>query len=252
MSKVEKENLVVKHNALINATSKYKYETNELKLICTLISNIDNQKDKGFDINYMNLRDLNFSEKDITNVEYITNLCESIMSKPFKIGKGVFNWFSGLVYDNGVIEYAFDKRLKPYLLELKDNFTRYNISNILKLRSSYSIQIFELLSQYKTIGTRSITIDEFRKLLKIPKTYKNNDLKRLIESVQKDLKNNTTLSFEFSFKKLGKSFNSIDFQIFDNYENINKIKTKRKAKRLEGVKTLSQKMNALKIEDVEI
>ena len=252
MSKVEKENLVVKHNALINATSKYKYETNELKLICTLISNIDNQKDKGFDIKYMNLRDLNFSEKDITNVEYITNLCESIMSKPFKIGKGVFNWFSGLVYDNGVIEYAFDKRLKPYLLELKDNFTRYNISNILKLRSSYSIQIFELLSQYKTIGTRSITIDEFRKLLKIPKTYKNNDLKRLIEGVQKDLKNNTTLSFEFSFKKLGKSFNSIDFQIFDNYENINKIKTQRKEKRLEGAKTLSQKMKALKIEDVEI
>ena len=252
MSKVEKENLVVKHNALINATSKYKYETNELKLICTLISNIDNQKDKGFDIKYMNLRDLNFSEKDIINVEYITNLCESIMSKPFKIGKGVFNWFSGLVYDNGVIEYAFDKRLKPYLLELKDNFTRYNISNILKLRSSYSIQIFELLSQYKTIGTRSITIDEFRKLLKIPKTYKNNDLKRLIEGVQKDLKNNTTLSFEFSFKKLGKSFNSIDFQIFDNYENINKIKTQRKEKRLEGAKTLSQKMKALKIEDVEI
>ena len=252
MSKVEKENLVVKHNALINATSKYKYETNELKLICTLISNIDNQKDKGFDIKYMNLRDLNFSEKDITNVEYITNLCESIMSKPFKIGKGVFNWFSGLVYDNGVIEYAFDKRLKPYLLELKDNFTRYNISNILKLRSSYSIQIFELLSQYKTIGTRAITIDEFRKLLKIPKTYKNNDLKRLIEGVQKDLKNNTTLSFEFSFKKLGKSFNSIDFQIFDNYENINKIKTQRKEKRLEGAKTLSQKMKALKIEDVEI
>ena len=249
MSKVEKENLVVKHNALINATSKYKYETNELKLICTLISNIDNQKDKGFDIKYMNLRDLNFSEKDITNVEYITNLCESIMSKPFKIGKGVFNWFSGLVYDDGFIEYAFDKRLKPYLLELKDNFTRYNISNILKLRSSYSIQIFELLSQYKTIGTRSITIDEFRKLLKIPKTYKNNDLKRLIEGVQKDLKNNTTLSFEFSFKKLGKSFNSIDFQIFDNYENINKIKTQRKEKRLEGAKTLSQKMKALKIED---
>ena len=252
MSKVEKENLVVKHNALINATSKYKYETNELKLICTLISNIDNQKDKGFDIKYMNLRDLNFSEKDITNVEYITNLCESIMSKPFKIGKGVFNWFSGLVYDNGVIEYAFDKRLKPYLLELKDNFTRYNISNILKLKSSYSIQIFELLSQYKTIGNRTISIDEFRKLLKIPNSYTNKDIRVMIEGVQKDLKKNTTLSFEFNFKKLGKSFNSIDFQIFDNYENINKIKTQRKEKRLEGAKTLSQKMKALKIEDVEI
>ena len=125
-------------------------------------------------------------------------------------------------------------------------------SNILKLRSSYSIQIFELLSQYKTIGTRSITIDEFRKLLKIPNSYTNKDIRVMIEGVQKDLKKNTTLSFEFSFKKLGKSFNSIDFQIFDNYENINKIKTQRKEKRLEGAKTLSQKMKALKIEDVEI
>ncbi|PRN00270.1 replication initiation protein [Aliarcobacter cryaerophilus] len=252
MSKVEKENLVVKHNALINATSKYKYQANELKLICTLISNIDNQKDKGFDIKYMNLKDLNFSEKDITNIEYITNLCESIMSKPFRIGKGVFNWFSGLVYNDGIIEYGFDKRLKPYLLELKDNFTRYNISNILKLRSSYSIQIFELLSQYKTIGNRTISIDEFRKLLKIPNSYTNKDIRVMIEGVQKDLKKNTTLSFEFSFKKLGKSFNSIDFQIFDNYEHINKIKTQRKAKRLEGASNLSQKMKALKIEDVEI
>ncbi|WP_323591460.1 replication initiation protein, partial [Aliarcobacter butzleri] len=74
------------------------------------------------------------------------------------------------------------------LLELKDNFTRYNISNILKLRSAYSIQVFELLTQYKTIGNRTITIDEFRKLLKIPNTYTNKDIRVMIESVQKDLK----------------------------------------------------------------
>ena len=39
MEKIEKINLVVKHNALINATSDYKFERNELKLICFLISN---------------------------------------------------------------------------------------------------------------------------------------------------------------------------------------------------------------------
>jgi hypothetical protein len=44
MSNIEKTNLVVKHNALINATSDYKFERNELKLICFLISNIDNKR----------------------------------------------------------------------------------------------------------------------------------------------------------------------------------------------------------------
>ncbi|MCT7639123.1 replication initiation protein [Aliarcobacter butzleri] len=250
MEKIEKTNLVVKHNALINATSDYKFEKNELKLICFLISNIDNQKDKDFEIKYMNLKDLNFSQEEITNKDYITNLCMSIMSKPFKIYNGVFNWFSGLVYKNGVIEYAFDKRLKPFLLELKDNFTRYQINDVLKLRSSYSIQVFELLTQYKTIGNRSLTMEEFREILCIPEKYRNPDIKRLLDAIQKDLKENTQIEFNYEIEKLGRKFNKIHFNIKDNLENINKIKQKRKTKRLVGATTLKDRMSALKIEDV--
>ena len=130
MSNIEKTNLVVKHNALINATSDYKFERNELKLICFLISNIDNKRDRDFETKQMKLSDLKFSQEDITNKDYITKLCMSIMSKPFKIGKGVYNWFSALEYEEGIIEYRFDPALKPFLLELKDNFTKYNISSL--------------------------------------------------------------------------------------------------------------------------
>ena len=70
---------------------------------------------------------------------------------------------------------------------LKDNFTKYNISNILKLRSSYSIQVFELLAQYKVIGNRTISIKEFREVLSIPTTYKDNHIKALLETIQKVL-----------------------------------------------------------------
>ena len=45
MAKIEKQILVVKHNSLINATRKYKYAINELKLICCLIATINNQKE---------------------------------------------------------------------------------------------------------------------------------------------------------------------------------------------------------------
>ena len=252
MEKIEKENLVVKHNSLINATSKYKYERNELKLICFLISNIDNKREKDFETKYIDLSKLNFSQEEITNRGYIIDLCESIMTKPIKIGNGIYNWFSGLVYDNGVIEYRFDPDLKPFLLELKDNFTRYHINDILKLRSSYSIQVFELLTQYKKIGSRTMTIQEFREILSIPTKYKNNHIKALLETIQKDLKENTHVDFKFEIEKLGRKFNKIHFEVKDNYENINKIKTQRKFKRLEGAKTLAQRMKALKIEDSEI
>ena len=73
-----------------------------------------------------------------------------------------------------------------------------------------------------------------------------------VRTIQKDLKENTQIEFRFEIEKLGRKFNKITFEIKDNYENINKIKTQRKAKRLEGAKTLSQKLKALKIEDVEI
>ena len=104
MSNIEKTNLVVKHNALINATSDYKFERNELKLICFLISNIDNKRYRDFETKQMKLSDLKFSQEDITNKDYITKLCMSIMSKPFKIGKGVYNLFSALEYEEGIID----------------------------------------------------------------------------------------------------------------------------------------------------
>ena len=241
--------MVVKHNALINATSDYKFERNELKLICFLISNIDNKRDRDFETKQMKLSDLKFSQEDITNKDYITKLCMSIMSKPFKIGKGVYNWFSGLVYDSGVLSFRFDPDLKPFLLELKDNFTRYHINDILKLRSSYSIQVFELLTQYKTIGERTMTIKDLRGVLKIPDGYRNPDITRLLETIQSDLKQNTHLDFSFTFKKLGRSFHSINFAIKDNYEHIEKTKQERKKKRTEGTITLSSRLKGLKLED---
>ncbi len=49
------------------------------------------------------------------------------MSKPIEIQKNtnkweIINWFSYFKYDNGIITCRFDKRLKPYLLDIKKLF----------------------------------------------------------------------------------------------------------------------------------
>ena len=49
---------------------------------------------------------------------------------PFKIPNSKYwvNWFSALAFENGVIEYRFDPALKPFLLNLKENFTSYYLT----------------------------------------------------------------------------------------------------------------------------
>lgn len=217
--------LVVKHNDLINATSNYKYCKNELKIICTLVADINNTYDKDFQKKAIRVRDLDFNNEDYTNnYKYLVDLCKGLMSKTFMINGSVYSWFTKLTPLSGVgiVEYEFHNDLKPFLLDLKNNFTKYHLNNILELRSVYSIKVFELLMQYKTINHRNISFSDFRNILNLPAKYRNVDIRRLLETIQEDLNQNTSITFNFTFEKLGKSFDSINFDIKDST-----IKTKK-------------------------
>lgn len=113
-------------------------------------------------------------------------------------------------------EYAFDTRLKEFLLNLNSNFTSYYLTNILNLKSAYSIRIFELLFQLKDKGYRTIFLNDLRECLNIPDSYSNKDIRRLIQNVQKDLQLHTTIQFEFTLVKKGKSFHKVEFIIKNN------------------------------------
>ncbi len=77
MEKIEKVDLVVKHNSLVNATSDYKFSRNELKMICILVSNINNQNEKDFKEKHINIKDLDVNE-ETNNHTYISSLCSSM------------------------------------------------------------------------------------------------------------------------------------------------------------------------------
>lgn len=223
---MEKDQLVVKHNSLINLRTDDKYSVNELKFICKQISMIRPDY-KNFEDEVIHIQDLGFSEKEIGNFKYIRKFFKDLYKKAFYLPgtDRLIGWFSSLEYKDGLIYYSMDERLKPFLLELKNNFTSYYVSNVLKLRSSYSIRIYELLQQNvdwkipTQIFWRDIKLDDLKEMLHIPKSYKNNDIVRTIEKAQKDLEQNTDLNFEFFLEKRGRSFHSIKFKIIKNKEN---------------------------------
>ena len=215
--KKEEDYKVVKHNNLVNIKGKYQYSVNQLKLICHLIANIK-PNEQDFETKYIALKELGFVGANSENYTYFKEEFVRLLEMPFKIPNSKYwvNWFSALAFENGVIEYRFDPALKPFLLNLKENFTSYHLSNVMNLKSNYAILTFELLAQARNQGYRNITIKEYRELLKIPDSYLNADILRLLKKVQKEIKDRTNLQFDFAFKKMGKAFHSINFVVKNN------------------------------------
>ncbi len=236
----KKENnfLVVKHNSLINFKTKTSYTLNQLKLVCYLISNIK-PEDKGFQLKRICIKDLGLSSIDSKNHKKLSEEFLELMKNPFRLPdderpkkKTWVNWFSSFSYEEGVIEYKFDPLLKPFLLQLKNNFATYQLKNILSLKSAYSIRMYELLNQYKVIGRRTIEIEELRTLLNIPQTYKSGDLIRLMKSIKKELTSKTDLTFDFEAIKESRQFKSFEFTIQHNKKEKKDLSVKNKLKTL--------------------
>lgn len=176
---------VVKHNSLVNAKGKYAYSTSQLKLVCHVIAHIK-PEENDFETKFVSLRELGFIGDESKNHTWFKDEFLKLLEMPFKIPNSKYwvNWFSALAYEGGVIEYRFDPALKPFLLQLKDNFTSYYLSSVMSLKTNYAILTFELLTQVRNIGYRNIKIEEYRDLLKIPKSYLNADILRLLKKIQ--------------------------------------------------------------------
>ncbi|MGR5897571.1 hypothetical protein ACT7C8_01455 [Bacillus cereus] len=70
----------------------------------------------------------------------------------------------------------------------------------MKLKSIYSIRIYELLKQYENLKERTLSLETLRYYVDAIKIYPNyaNFKQRILKPVQKELKNNTDISFEFT------------------------------------------------------
>ena len=135
-------------------------------------------------------------------------------------------------YDDKVM-IRFNQDIMPYLIELKQNFTKYALSEIMELNSKYSLILYRWLamnySQYEHYSVKggrraeqveayrnpSITVKELREITDTINEYtrfqsfENRVLKNAIEEI------NAHTSFNVSYEKVkkGRSIDSIVFHI---------------------------------------
>lgn len=234
---IDSKQLVVKSNQLIEA--RYEFSIWETRVFAKMVTMI-NKNDKKFQSYKIEINDLMkfFHTKSNNDYDRIREVPESLMKKiiriPYVTESGEERLFlTPLITNattpvnqgsddasdkNSYVELTFHPDLKPYLLELKGRFLKYDISNVLRISSPYSVRIYELLKQYEGIGHRTISIQELKEILGIQNKYNRYTHFKtgIILKAQKNLKKNTDIVFEFEEIKEGKSVQSLKFLIFKN------------------------------------
>ena len=226
---MKKDNVIVSQsNKLIEAS--YKMTLAEKRVICLLASKI-NRQDEDFKKYKIKISDL--AEFIGLKGSYIYTQTEQLTKKlisrvlTFKESPEVkvqVSFLSSARYHQGkgTVELCFDPEMKPYILQLKGQFTNYYLKHIARLRSVYSIRIYELLKSYQRFGRKKFTIQELKTIFQMPSnqyTRYSHFKGRILQPAQKELREHTDIYFEFEEIKDGRKVNAILFLI---YQNINK------------------------------
>jgi plasmid replication initiation protein len=222
-----KTDLVVKHNSLIR--SRYDYTLAELRLVITVASMIK-AKDKDFQeysISVDEYANLLGSKTKNSLYRDLKGLGKKLLSQPLELpqekGFLLVNWFSKFQYKEGEanIIVRFDPDLKPYLLELKEQFTKYKLENILQMKSTYSIRLYEIAKSWQTRGYFDITVDEFRELVGTETKYPlyANFKQKVLNVAIKEINKLTDIDIKLKEIKTGRKITTLHFEIKHSRKN---------------------------------
>lgn len=222
---MQSDALVVKSNSLIR--SRYDYTLAELRLVITVASMIraEDENFREYSVEAKEFAELMGADVD-NAYRSLKELGEMLLSKPLKIDKDhggflICNWFSSYEYfpGEGRISCSFDPKLKPYMLELQSHFTKYNLANVLRMKSTYSIRLYELAKSWEDTGWFIIGVDDFKATMGCSDSYPlYADLKRkVITRAIKEINELTDIEILYNEKKTGKKVTGLDFRIRAKY-----------------------------------
>ena len=228
------EKLEVKKSESI-VKARYKLSPLAIKFISTIIANLkrsdtDNQE---YIFKISDFKELT-GQKTNRIYELIDKATQELLNNPLKIPRddGGFlkaNWVADVEYKKrmGVIGFTISHKLKPFLLETKEKYLKYNLENILPLKSRYAIRLYEILkdiynmqSRYGNKVEEVIEVVKLKDMLEIPNSYQFKDIKRrILEKSKKELKELTDIKFGYTEIKTGRKISHIKFSIYANNKN---------------------------------
>lgn len=203
---VKKSNKIVRARVCCDNKSVYTG-----RILAGLISCIRVDDTQFSDVYNINARDI-AGRCDGREYRMIRNACKSLITARAEIdtisndtgepGFILINFIEKIEYRNGVISAVFTRSAGTHLLQLKTEFTKYKLIEYLRLSTSYSQRLFEILKSWSgSAEPVIINIDLLQDNMDIPvsirKNFKNFRTK-VLEPAHKEITTKTELRYTWT------------------------------------------------------
>ena len=189
--------LAVKYNNELNTIPLRNFSVSELNIFLSICASI---KEKGCDkvtYDFDKIREL--ANYESTSIERFVSDLKSTYSKllatSYTLDDGdviesftLFNHYK-IIRSEQTVDIEVNPNFKYILNDLNlGNFTRFELKEYTSINSTYSKALYMRLKQWKTVGKWEVPIDEFKRVMAIPDSYKMGDIdKRILNPALKDL-----------------------------------------------------------------
>ncbi|NWK50634.1 replication initiation protein [Acinetobacter sp. SwsAc7] len=220
--------LVVKDNALINAS--YNLEVTEQRLILLAILNARETGNGITSDSKLEIHAKDYASRfDISNdgaYKALKNAVLNLFDRQFSfkeqdkkgnVGTVKSRWVSRIKYidDSATLEITFAPDVVPLITRLEQHFTSYQLKQVSQLTSKYAIRLYELLIAWREVGkTPRIELEDFRSKIGVDDTEytaMNDFKKRVLEPAIKQINKYTDITATYEQHKKGRLISAFSF-----------------------------------------
>ncbi|MCA6131404.1 replication initiation protein [Campylobacter concisus] len=170
---MKNRNIVVHSDKITKGRSKL--SLSEMKAFLATITTIDAKNDAEF-------KEVTLTKKEFcgdTNLDFRTVklVCKTLLKQVYEIENNqvwkAYPIYQMFEYDKKTdeVRFKFNDYMRPYLLELTQKFTKYQIKNIINMTSKYSIRTYQLLKDFRDIKRHiEFELEDFCDKLEVPKS----------------------------------------------------------------------------------
>lgn len=216
--------LVIHSNEITRAA--YRLSAVESRIVLTAISKIPhNDKPSDDALYWCSVRDLVDLGSELKNAykqikESADTLYERSIVMSLKGGGSTkFRWVQQVVYEpeNGRIGLRFSKPMLPFIVEVKEAFTKYKLLDLKGLTSEYAIRLYAMCAQYADTRWMTMSLKELRNCLELGDKYSGLTMfkTKVLDAALKQINESENASFKVRYKleKTGRTYTDIKFTI---------------------------------------
>lgn len=204
-------NEIVKYHNNMNTVALRHFNSIEMDILMSIVSKMRDKELNELKFTFEQIKELIKLDGDYTTARFgklVDSVYKKLLETNIKIGDDRV-WTRFVLFtkytidlDKKAVLIKVNEEFKWVLNELSQRFTRYELSEYVNFKSSYTKEFFRRMKEFRKTRIWKISIEDFRNQLDVPKWYKISEIdKWVLKPIKEELKKDYKLKIKKIYEK---------------------------------------------------